>query len=663
MTFLAPALLLLGLAAAVPLLLHLLQRQQGPRMVFPALRYLQRAEREHATRIRLRQVLLLALRVLALLLLALGAARPFLRGGGSGHEPTSVVIVLDNSLSSGAIVGDRRVLDGLKEAALATLGNAGGEDRFWLIRAGESWEPAVTGDAATVAAAVRRAEAAPGRGDLAAEVERAASILAGEPEGRAREVHVLSDLQATGLRRAAASDGTTPVVVLAPDAPPPPNRGVAAVSVGGGLPPRSGERLTVTAEVVGSGEAAHEDSAAGEGGTARLVVEGVVRAAARVNPGAAVVFALPAGEPGIVTGRVELDADALTDDDRRYFVARVSAPPGVALTDPLPFLAEAVSVLEDAGRIRRSAPGSADVVLAPGGVGADAARSGRGVVIFPPASVLELGAANQRLSAAGIPWRFGAPAAGEGRLQAREAEAAAALEETRLREVYGLEPQGAPADSVLLRLTTGEPWAVAGTTPAGGRYVLLATPLTPEASTIPTSAAMLPLLDRAIGAWAAGAAERAEHEPGDAVTLPAADSLVGPAGTVAPVADGTIHRLGAPGVYRALRGGETVAAYAVNSAAAESDLARVEPSDIAEFFPGWNVRVAAPGEWEDGIYVRRLGIEIAWPLVLLALLALVAESVVAATGRAAARVRTVPPAGGGTGGVERAGGRATGEAV
>ncbi|MBW3553155.1 MAG: VWA domain-containing protein [Gemmatimonadetes bacterium] len=633
MTFLAPLLLLLGLAAAVPLILHLLQRQQGPRMVFPALRYLKRVEREHATRIRLRQVLLLALRVLALLLLALGAARPFLRGGGSGHEPTSVVLILDNSLSSGVVIGDQRRLDDLKAAALETLAAAGADDRFWLIRAGASWEPAVSGDAGAVSEAVRETEPVAGSADLAAEVERAASILAGEEARRAREIQVLSDLQATGLRRAAQVDSSPPVLVLATEEGAPANRGLIEVEVGGGLPPRAAERSTVTARIGGSAETG------GDSVTARLVIDGAVRAAARVTPGAAVVFPFPAREPGIVTGRVELDADALTEDDRRHFVAAVSPPASVALTVPLPFLSEAVAVLEEAGRIRRSASGAADVVLAPGGVGADAVRRGGGVVVFPPASVLELAAANQRLSAAGIPWRLGAPIAGEARIETREHELAEALRGVRLRQVYRLEPQGTVADTVLLRLTDGAPWAVAGVTPGGGRYVLLATPLTTEAGSIPTSEAMLPLLDRAIGAWAAGAANGAGLEPGDVVTLAAADSLVGPDATVAPVDEGTIHRLTAPGIYRAFRDGDVTAAYAVNPSPAESDLARADPQALPGLFPGRDVHVATPGEWSDAVYVRRLGREISWPLILAALLLLLAESVIAAPGRGIARSR------------------------
>ena len=112
MGFLTPLLLALGAAAIVPLVLHLIQRQHGPRLTFPALRYLRRAEKENARRIRLRQLLLLALRVAAVVLLALAAARPFVRAGGDVHEPTAVAIVLVNSLSTGLVDGDISVRRG-----------------------------------------------------------------------------------------------------------------------------------------------------------------------------------------------------------------------------------------------------------------------------------------------------------------------------------------------------------------------------------------------------------------------------------------------------------------------------------------------------------------------------------------------------------------------
>ncbi|HUF77033.1 MAG TPA: BatA domain-containing protein, partial [Longimicrobiales bacterium] len=115
-----PLFLLAAVAAAVPIVLHLFQRHEKRRFSFPALRYLERTEREHAREIRLRQLLLLLTRVAVLLLLVGAGARLIFAGQGGAHAPTAVAIVLDNSMSSGLVVGERRVLDELQELALQT---------------------------------------------------------------------------------------------------------------------------------------------------------------------------------------------------------------------------------------------------------------------------------------------------------------------------------------------------------------------------------------------------------------------------------------------------------------------------------------------------------------------------------------------------------------
>src|SRR5215471_6865445 len=63
MSLLAPLYLFLGAAALVPLLIHLLRRRIGTRIDFPAARYLARAEQEHSRSLRLRNILLMLLRV------------------------------------------------------------------------------------------------------------------------------------------------------------------------------------------------------------------------------------------------------------------------------------------------------------------------------------------------------------------------------------------------------------------------------------------------------------------------------------------------------------------------------------------------------------------------------------------------------------------------
>jgi hypothetical protein len=117
-TFLAPIWLLLGALAAVPLLLHLLRRRIGSRVEFPAVRYLLRAEREHSRRLKLRNLLLMFLRVLVVILVALAAARPIGNAPIGGHPPTALAIVLDNSLSTTVMVDGRSVFERLRAAAL-----------------------------------------------------------------------------------------------------------------------------------------------------------------------------------------------------------------------------------------------------------------------------------------------------------------------------------------------------------------------------------------------------------------------------------------------------------------------------------------------------------------------------------------------------------------
>ena len=90
-----PALLLPAALAAlgallVPLLIHLARRSQRQPTVFAALRWL-RSEVRPQRRIRLDELLLLALRLLLIALLALWLARPVLFGGqaASGCSPSA----------------------------------------------------------------------------------------------------------------------------------------------------------------------------------------------------------------------------------------------------------------------------------------------------------------------------------------------------------------------------------------------------------------------------------------------------------------------------------------------------------------------------------------------------------------------------------------------
>jgi hypothetical protein len=102
MAFLAPIFLVGAAAAAIPIVLHLLKREPEAHVKWSAVKLLRAAPVEHAQKRHLRELLLLALRVAALLLLALAFARPFLTSNLSASASGLTVVALDTSLSMSA---------------------------------------------------------------------------------------------------------------------------------------------------------------------------------------------------------------------------------------------------------------------------------------------------------------------------------------------------------------------------------------------------------------------------------------------------------------------------------------------------------------------------------------------------------------------------------
>ena len=232
MSFIHPLALLGLVAAAIPALLHLLQRRVPPELDFPAVRYLSTAERESARRLRLRHLLLLILRTALIVVIVVAAARPLVRlkgvgGGGGAHEPTALVVILDNSPSSGAVVDGRLVLDRLRVAAHSSIARTTSADRVWLMLSDGVLR---RGTSEALLATIDSTRSAWQRLDLVQAVERAARLVEAQPLP-GREVHVLSDLQRTAVAtgRAAVARGVR-VLATAPGRAAA-NRGIAAVTV------------------------------------------------------------------------------------------------------------------------------------------------------------------------------------------------------------------------------------------------------------------------------------------------------------------------------------------------------------------------------------------------------------------------------------------------
>ncbi len=92
-------------AAAIPVLIHLIKRNRAVKLPFAAMRFLQLDPNQHVKSQKLKQLLLLLMRITALALLALAFARPFFKNAGTaaiwGNGPKAAVILVDNSFSMG----------------------------------------------------------------------------------------------------------------------------------------------------------------------------------------------------------------------------------------------------------------------------------------------------------------------------------------------------------------------------------------------------------------------------------------------------------------------------------------------------------------------------------------------------------------------------------
>ena len=509
MSFIHP-LALVGLAAAaIPALLHLLQRRTPPELDFPPLRYLSEAERQSARRLRLRHLLLLILRTALIVVIVLAAARPLVRvKGGGAHEPTALVVILDNSPSSGAVVNGRPVLDRLRVAAHASIARTTSADRVWLILA----DGVVRGGSReTLLASAESTTAGWHRLDLVDAVERAARLVHAEPLP-GREVHVVSDLQRTALAagRAQVPSGVR-VLTLEPGRAGP-NRGIAAV------------RVTEGAAVV-------EVSGGGGSGPAQPVPVTVRvggRAAARgmAAPGSAVAVPLPtqAIAPGWWSGEAALEPDELRADDRRPFVWRVAPPARVMATASAgPFVAAALAVLREGRRVGDGR----DIVIGD-------APTETHAIVAPPADPALLGQANRALAARGVPWRW----SGAGTPGPIAAPDLGMINGVQVMRRYRLEGAGSGergAEDVRATVN-GEPWLV-----RADNIVVLGSRLDTAWTALPATPGFVPFVDALVNRVVAGEAEVATAE-------------------------------GAPHVVFQLRGADTVGATVFGPDPRESDL-------------------------------------------------------------------------------------------
>ena len=198
--FLHP-LYLFGLAAAsLPILIHLLNRRRLKRIRFPAVRFVLLSQKRISRSYRLRHWLLLALRTLAVILLALLLANPIFQTGAglfAGSGPVSLVVLLDNSLSM-TWSGDGDGFKQAKEAARLLISSLNDGDRAALIPTNISGkEPfRIKGEKEVLLKELERIEIADGTANLAVALGKAYELL--NAPANQKEIRLITDMGLTG---------------------------------------------------------------------------------------------------------------------------------------------------------------------------------------------------------------------------------------------------------------------------------------------------------------------------------------------------------------------------------------------------------------------------------------------------------------------------------
>ncbi len=135
MNFTYPAFLFASVAVAIPIIIHLFNFRRFKTIYFSNVRFLKEVQQETQSHSKLKQLLILAARILAILFLVLAFAQPYIPVKNKRVIPgqKAISIFIDNSFSMEAINKNGTLLDEAKKRAAEILSSYKPNDRFQLL--------------------------------------------------------------------------------------------------------------------------------------------------------------------------------------------------------------------------------------------------------------------------------------------------------------------------------------------------------------------------------------------------------------------------------------------------------------------------------------------------------------------------------------------------
>lgn len=200
MNFASPWFLLGLLGIAIPVWLHLYYKKTPVRKDFPSLRLIMKSVEMLQHQRKLRNLLLMALRICLIILAVMALARPFVGqsagAGVSSSAPTAFVILLDNSMSMGSTYQGVSVFNTARARALDILDQMGQGDKATV---GLINEPGglvfsqLTWDKEALRQCINNAKLTAGGTDMASGLLPALELLV-PLKGYRRSIYVVTDM-------------------------------------------------------------------------------------------------------------------------------------------------------------------------------------------------------------------------------------------------------------------------------------------------------------------------------------------------------------------------------------------------------------------------------------------------------------------------------------
>lgn len=199
MIFLNPAILFGLLAASIPVIIHLFNLRKLKKIEFSTLTFLKELQKNKIRKIKLKQWILLALRVLIILFVVMAFARPVLQsiriGGTTSAAKTTAVFILDDTFSMSVVDQKGSYFNQSKELIHQVISQLQEGDEVGLILVSNpKVENRLTSNLSEFIKNVDQLDLSFSSGDLNSAITKASQIIS-ESKNFNKEIYVLSDFQ------------------------------------------------------------------------------------------------------------------------------------------------------------------------------------------------------------------------------------------------------------------------------------------------------------------------------------------------------------------------------------------------------------------------------------------------------------------------------------